>query len=32
MKAGKVYAAGPRPQAAVATAASTASPEELEGF
>jgi Imidazolonepropionase and related amidohydrolases len=33
MKAGKVYAVGPKPQAAVAQAtAATASPEELEGF
>ncbi|HET7064280.1 MAG TPA: amidohydrolase family protein, partial [Rudaea sp.] len=32
MKAGKVYTAGPKPVAALATAGSTASPEELEGF
>jgi imidazolonepropionase-like amidohydrolase len=33
MKAGKVYAAGPKPQTAVAqVSAATASPEELEGF
>ena len=32
MKAGKVYVVGPKPQAAVAVAAPTASPEELEGF